>query len=202
MPLCISDTWLWHLPEILQSPPDKGQSFGHRFQLKHPEAAVNRNAATVITYSLITQHAKMNSYRFCFAAFPRVTLQTGTAFCTKGSGSSCTNQIRQNDKLSDVAHWKSWVFSIIAFPTQRLKVRLPPRTSSQPQRTIPCNLHQRQQAMTTGSNYYRKEPLTKICSSLLTIRNTITCPRASTRVNTYYLVTYRKLRSVLPHMIH
>lgn len=59
----------------------------------------------------------MNSYGFCFAACPCITQQTGAAFCTKGSGTSCTNWLRRNDKLSDVAHWKSWAFSTIALPT-------------------------------------------------------------------------------------
>lgn len=67
--------------------------------------------------TLLTKHANMNSYGFCFAACPCITQQTGAAFCTKGSGTSCTNWLRRNDKLSDVAHWKSWAFSTIALPT-------------------------------------------------------------------------------------
>lgn len=52
----------------------------------------------------------MNSYRLCFAAFPCKTQQSGAAFCAKGSGRSCTNWVRQNDKLSDVAHKELGVF--------------------------------------------------------------------------------------------
>lgn len=127
MPLCIPDTWLWHLLEILQSSPDKGESFGHRFSLKHPEAAENCNMATVIIYSLLTKHTNMHSYRFCFAAFPHVGGSAdGGCLVYKCSGSSCATWIRQSGKLSDVAHWKSWVFSTIALPTEKesAKVRL------------------------------------------------------------------------------
>lgn len=52
----------------------------------------------------------MNSYRLYFAAFPCITQQSGAASYAKGSGSSCANWVRQNDKLSDVAHKELGVF--------------------------------------------------------------------------------------------